>query len=91
MNLTEQILAAYPVATLYLFLNLGMYLMSTKKFKKSIKPKVRKKNFSSSDLKVNDRYQKWIRTLLITAYKRLYLKSSPLYSMYMSMATIKYK
>ena len=52
MKLTEQILAAYPVVTLYLFLNLGMYLMSTKNFLKSIKPKVRKKNFSSSDLKV---------------------------------------
>ena len=33
MKLTEQILAAYPVVTLYLFLNLGMYLMSTKKLK----------------------------------------------------------
>ena len=54
MKLTEQILAAYPVVTLYLFLNLGMYLLSTKIFLKSIKPKVRKKMLAalSSDLKV---------------------------------------
>ena len=53
MKLTEQILAAYPVVTLYLFLNLGMYLLSTKIFLKSIKPKVRKKTLAApSDLKV---------------------------------------
>ena len=31
MKISEKILAAYPVVTLYLFLNLGMYSLWTKK------------------------------------------------------------